>query len=357
MKIGLLGPANSSHLMKLANGFVGSGHEVLIVSIHEPCEGYRESVRHKKLFMPAPWGYVLCWFQLMRVFEAEKLDIINVHYLSGYGTLARLANVKRAVLSVWGSDVLVFPNRTKFHYLWTKYLLRYFSGLLSTSHSMARAVREDFSVSSIDVIPFGVDTNAFNNSGSKPTDTINIVAVKSLKKVYSLNKTIIAFKTLLDKYDVENFNVKLIIAGQGPEFDSLQRLIKNLEIGDHVEMIGKIEHSEVPELLANCHVGCYLSTSESFGVSVLEAMSSGIPCICSDTLGFTELLEHGVNGYIVKDGDPEQVAKYLYSLCVDEQKRIQLGGYGRKYVLENYDFAITVSKYIHNYNSFLGKQT
>ena len=76
----------------------------------------------------------------------------------------------------------------------------------------------------------------------------------------------------------------------------------------------------------------------------------------SDT-GFTELLEHGVNGYIVKDGDPEQVAKYLYSLCVDEQKRIQLGGYGRKYVLENYDFAITVSKYINNYNSFLGKQT
>ena len=46
MKIGLLGPANSSHLMKLANGFVGSGHEVLIVSIHEPCEGYQNGDRN-----------------------------------------------------------------------------------------------------------------------------------------------------------------------------------------------------------------------------------------------------------------------------------------------------------------------
>ena len=117
---------------------------------------------------------------------------------------------------------------------------------------------------------------------------------------------------------VRHPNAKLLIAGNGPEKDNLESLIKASNLQDHVELLGYRtninEYHQISDLLVAC------SIREGLPINVIEAMMCQKPIIVSNNRGHRELIDGGKNGFIVDVGDNEKIANCICELLEDNDK-------------------------------------
>lgn len=121
-------------------------------------------------------------------------------------------------------------------------------------------------------------------------------------------------------------NVKFLVVGDGPTRADLEKLCVDLGIAKNVHFAGT--RHDVGRLMPAMNVFTLCSVSECFPISILEAMASGLPAVCSDVGGVREILEHGETGYLVPARDPVQLADRLTELLrnPDVAKRFGLAG-------------------------------
>ena len=159
MRILIVGAASSIHTVRWVNGLVKRGHEVHLASVHPVG---RHSIDSRVRIHLAPHGgkakYVVNAGWLRSVAAGVQPDIVNVHYATGYGLLARLAHIDApTLLSVWGSDVYDSPRANPLMRHMVRSNLVSATRIASTSHCMARVTR-DLVNKPISITPFGVDT-------------------------------------------------------------------------------------------------------------------------------------------------------------------------------------------------------
>jgi glycosyltransferase involved in cell wall biosynthesis len=150
-------------------------------------------------------------------------------------------------------------------------------------------------------------------------------------------------------------NIRLLIAGDGPEISALKMLSKTEGIGHITEFTGSIPHSEVPEVLARMDVFVALSREESFGVAVVEAGAMGIPVVVSDRGGLPEVVLDRKTGIVVPSDNPEAAADAILELIENPDLRAQLGQVGRHHVAEHYAEAHCVEVMVDLYQRILDK--
>ena len=190
-KIFFISAANSIHTVKWVNS-LSETYEVHLIycNNHKPkMDAIDNKVILHRLKFNAPFGYYLNAIQLKKLYKKIKPDIINVHYASGYGTLARISKLNNIILSVWGSDVYEFPNQSKIKKKIFEKNIKYAKYLASTSNVMAEELRKQVNISNkeIYITPFGVDTNKFYNYNlTKNNKNINIGTVKALEEKYGI---------------------------------------------------------------------------------------------------------------------------------------------------------------------------
>ena len=343
MKVVLLGDAGSIHTIRWANGLVEKGHNIYLVSLHELKRELNQKVKFSKLHFSAPLGYLLSRKELRKILEEFQPDVVNVHYATGYGFLARIIKNYPYILSVWGSDIYDFPNKSMLHRYILKKNLQCADAIASTSKAMAKETRKIYPHPSINITPFGVDEELFKPSVKhKQGGKITVGTVKTLSYIYGVDILIKAFSManeMLGKPD----NFMLEISGKGQELAALKKLTKKLEIEDKVKFWGYIEYQNVPDMLRRLDIYVALSRSESFGVSILEAGSCSIPSIVSDADGPKEVVVHNKTGYIVPIHNLEAIAEYIVSLYKDKQLREKIGDSARKYILSRYKWEYSIS--------------
>ncbi|WP_374703236.1 glycosyltransferase family 4 protein [Cupriavidus pauculus] len=121
-------------------------------------------------------------------------------------------------------------------------------------------------------------------------------------------------------------NCELVIAGDGPQRASLERLAGQLAPG-RVRFAGSIDN--IPALLASGQLFLLASDHEGFPISILEAMRAGLPVIASDLPGIREQLGDGRCGVLVPGDDPAAFADALRQLADDAPTRAMTGAAGR----------------------------
>src|SRR3546814_2222094 len=89
--------------------------DVHLVSLHSPTQPFDSAITLHQLPFGVPWGYIAAAPYLQRLFKAIRPDLLNAHYATGYGLLARLGGYSPLLLSVWGSDVYDFPGKSPLH--------------------------------------------------------------------------------------------------------------------------------------------------------------------------------------------------------------------------------------------------
>lgn len=367
MKVLFLSAANNIHTVRWVNAIAERGHDVHLIfqRDHKPSVNKISSkvILHCLKFS-GPMGYFTNVPELKCLFRLIKPDVVNAHYASGYGTLARLAKLRPLVLSVWGSDVYEFPYQNSLNMKIIIKNLLYADQITSTSHCMARQVRKllGSKAVSIEIIPFGVDLKKLSRkSREEKREKICIGNIKALESIYGIDDLIKAIKIL--KMNLEHKGLKEIsnsivvqIYGDGSQKAKIEDLIKQLQLTDVVKLKGKIPNSEVPAALEEMDIFCVTSISESFGVSVVEAMAMELPVVATDVDGFKEVVEDGVTGIIVERSDPKAIAEALENLLLDKNLRIKMGKSGRKRVLELYNWKENVNMMLEIYNHVQGLQ-
>lgn len=362
MVILLLSAANSIHTVRWANSLSLKGNEVHVLSCKDQIEGvnkFLESVKVHYLKYNAGIGYYLNYKDLKKKIAAIKPDVINVHYASGYGTLARLAKIKNYLLNVWGSDVYDFPNESKFKEKIIKKNLKSATYIASTSNCMAK-VTNKYTDKNIFVTPFGVDINAFSKKEvERNSDKFILCTIKTLTPKYNIIGIIKAFDLALKKlkesgndiYDKIEYHVY----GSGYQQEEIEKLISDLGLNDKVFLKGYINNNMVPTVLNDCDIFLLNSSldSESFGVSAVEAMACSKPVIASDVDGFKEVIVDGESGIIVNRTDVVGYSEKIVELVTNKELRDRLGSNARKRVEELYDWDRNVDEMISIYNMML----
>lgn len=356
MVIALLAPGSSVHTVRWAKALAGRGHEVHLLTQHPPAAGLEVHVKVHLLPHYGGVGYLVNGYRLRLLLSVIKPDVVNAHYATGYGTLARGAKGYPVVLNVWGSDVFEFPEISSFHRAWLLGNLRHADQLVSTSHIMAeRTAGLGRGLPPITVVPFGVDTGVFTPNGNDESACGMLVVgtVKSLAPAYGVDRLIQAFAQLRGMNELPRLRLRIV--GEGPDRESLERLARKLGIADLMDMVGAVPHALVPNELHKLSVYVALSRSESFGVAVAEASACGIPVVVSDAGGLPEVVQEGITGFVIPGGSPTVAARRIHQLLVDPGLRERMGKAGRVLIGENYEMSQCVDRMIDVLHRAAGK--
>lgn len=359
MKVCYLSSAASIHTVRWVNAMTERGHEVYLISLDSPLDsGIDERVKFIKLNLPAPFGYYLNFFKAKKIINEIKPDILHTHYASGYGTLSRLINYKPTILSVWGSDVYLYPYKSKINMSILKKNLSAPDLIASTSETMKVQTRNILEPEEdIAVTPFGIDIKEFTSSVSNKKDKnkITIGTIKKMETVYGIEYLLRAFKIITHKMP-KNFNVELLLVGDGKELECYEGLAKELKIDHLTRFVGQVPHEEVPRYLNKLDIYCAPSLSESFGVAIIEASACELPVVVSNVGGLPEVVVDNKTGYIVPPKDVESLADKILSLATDQNKRKTFGTNGRQFVMDNYSWEANVGTMEEIYCDLLAKQ-
>jgi glycosyltransferase involved in cell wall biosynthesis len=154
----------------------------------------------------------------------------------------------------------------------------------------------------------------------------------------------------LRRLRVARVDAHLVIAGGGPLRDHLLRRAIALEIADRVHLIGEVE--DVRPVLAATDVFVLPSIAvESFSNAALEAMAMGRPVILSDIGGAREMIDDGVEGYVVSPTElPARLPALIAALYADPRKRLQMGQAARTRAIT----CFSVSAMAAAYRSLIG---
>lgn len=353
MNIAFVSSGSSVHVKKLANGLINAGHSITLYTLpnhNKLINDFDKRVKIKLLPFGGKLGYYLNAPILNKLLKKNKHDLINCHYVSGYGTLARLANIQPLVAAVFGSDIYKYPYKSKSNMRRVIKNLDAAKVITSTSHVMAEALKKFYTTKRhIYITPFGVNLNRFKPLDLKKDSTVfNFGIVKKLEDIYGIQHLIEAFAIVLNKIGDKNRNkVFLSVYGTGSKENVYKSLVKELGIDDRVKFYGFIRNELVPEAFNNMDVACFPSESESFGVAVVEAMACGIPVITSDAAGFTEVVEDLKCGYIVPKKDINALAdKMIKMFFMDKEKIKEMGHCGYSRVKDLYNFENNLETYI-----------
>ena len=111
---------------------------------------------------------------------------------------------------------------------------------------------------------------------------------------------------------------RLVMAGDGPERRSMEKMCSDLGISNHVSFLGKQDNIE--KILSIGDVFLMPSETESFGLAGLEAMACGVPVVCSNTGGMAELNKHGYSGYLADVGDTKAMTDFTLDILSSETR-------------------------------------
>ncbi|HET9949594.1 MAG TPA: glycosyltransferase [Longimicrobiales bacterium] len=364
LRILLLANPEAAHTVKWATGLACRGLDVRVVSLPAPRAGLEEQYPGVQL----EGGGVPSWTTLREAGSLAKIlylravsrvraaverhapDVVHAHYISSYGLLGAIAGVHPYVISVWGSDIYEFPERSPVHRALIRFALRRADRVCATSHVMARHTAQ-FTEKPIDVIAFGVDLRRFvpgRERGPFAEDDIVVGTVKTLHPKYGIDTLIEAFALVRARHPA--LPLKLLIVGGGPQASELRRLVARRGLSSVTTFTGPVPSTEVPRYHRQLDVFVALSNpTESFGVAVVEAGACGRPVIVSDVGGLPEVVDDGTTGIIVPWNRPEAAAGAIERLVLDPELRARMGAAGRERVARHYDLERNLDQMIGLY--------
>ncbi len=195
-------------------------------------------------------------------------------------------------------------------------------------------------------LPNSVNINFFDIIHLGKKDTFDFINIASLDKNKNQEMLIKAFS-----HSFRNESkIKLTIVGRGGDYNILEGLIKDLNMGNNIILYGKASREEVKALLQNSDVFVLPSQFETFGVVIIEAMACGLPVVATKCGGPETIIVNNKLG-ILSDIDEISFSKALSNIYENKSKYDT--NYIRRYVEDNFSSEVISNKLINIYESTL----
>lgn len=151
----------------------------------------------------------------------------------------------------------------------------------------------------------------------------------------SYEKGINVLISAMAKVKEDGVRCKCVLVGDGPLRPGLEEQARNLGLNGNVIFAGFQE--DIRAYLQASNAFALTSDKEGLGISVLEAMATGLPCLVTNSGGPGEIIQHGVQGLVVKPGDVAEVAAGIKFLATRPEDRIRMGEKARVRVSEAFN--------------------
>jgi len=267
-------------------------------------------IKSYPLFEHAPYELALA-SKMVNVVKYEQLDLLHVHYAIPHASAAYMAKqiLKDqgihipVVTTLHGTDITLVGKDPSYEPVVT-FSINKSDGVTAVSEDLKKDTLQHFNVKNhIEVIPNFIDLDRFKKQKKEhfkqaicPNGEKLLVHTSNFRKVKRVDDVIRVFNEVR-----QVIPAKLLLVGDGPERDKMERLCRQLGTCDDVRFLGKLE--AVEEVLSVADLFLMPSEKESFGLAALEAMACEVPLISSNAGGIPELNIDGVTGYVCEIGD------------------------------------------------------
>lgn len=289
---------------------------------------------------------------LQKFVDAFNPDVIHSHLFEAEIVLSQIKNEARRIVHFHNNipefQMLRGLNKQK---IGSYYERRMVLKNLPKSNTMAITISEDAQTYARQNLPKWIDCRLLHNaidlnrfeSPVQSKGEIRLVNTGSfvLKKGQSL-----AIETLaiLRK---KGFEVELDLLGDGELKTKLQAQARELNVATYVQFHGKVDYPE--KFLSEATVYLHTASYEPFGLVLIEAMAAGLPIVTTDGFGNRDLIQDGVNGFMVWERDAGQLADQIEILLKNEALRLEMGRNAQNFS-RNYDISAYIKKLMGYYN-------
>jgi N-acetyl-alpha-D-glucosaminyl L-malate synthase BshA len=333
------------HFITYANPIrLGTGHP----RIH-----YHEvEVSNYPLFQYPPYCLALA-SRMAEVAEDYRLDLLHVHYAIPHSISALLAKQMTQprfplpfITTLHGTDItLVGLDRSYFPI--TKFSIEQSDGITSISENLRQQTTQVFGVKNeIRVIHNFVNVDLYKPNperSAKPKRLVHLSNFRPVKRVLDCIQILAEVRRHVD--------AELYMIGDGPERGPAQRLARELGVDSHVEFLGKQDHVE--RLIPDNHVLLLPSEMESFGLAALEAMACGVPPVATRVGGVSELVTHGVDGFMEAVGDTMAQSARVVELLTDDALHTRMSAAARQTAVDRFSTNLVIPQYERYYGAIL----
>jgi glycosyltransferase involved in cell wall biosynthesis len=273
---------------------------------------------------------ILNYISIAKILKQIKPDIVHLHVQHHYAPVVYFSRIPY-ILHSWGLEVLGLYYMSSFRRVLAKQAAMKTDKIIVDAECMKKIwTSMGISEKKVEVIPFGVDTNLFNpNTNGKHVrkrlgirkNDITIISTRPFFVHYNIECLMKAIPIIARKHE----NVIFIIKGRGPLEGKIRKLVKKLQVDQHVRFTSPVPYNEMPQYLAAANI--YVSTSfiDSTSVSLLEAMACGLPPITTDITGNREWIKNKINGFLYRPKDHKALAENIVRLIENEGLRRQFG--------------------------------
>ena len=323
----------STSVAMLKKALEKKGHIVYVVTVSNNALKYEYDVENRIVKVPGiPVG--IYDYRLSRIYpltmintmKSWNLDVIHSHTEFGIGILARLL-AKQFDIPLVHTYHTLYEDYT--HYIThgyfdksskkiVEYLTKFYcdktaNELIVPTNKIYKLFKEKYEFEkNIHIVPTGIEVDRFY------TENVDKSYVQALRKKLKLQKKdfVILFvgrlaaeknvefllnaeKKLMAKYK----NIKLLIVGDGPDKEHYEEMARDLNISSNVIFNGKAAWEEMPFYYHCANVFATASTTETQGLTVIEAMAASVVPLCIKDESFLGTVTHELNGLIFNDED------------------------------------------------------
>ncbi len=313
------------------------GHEVHFITYQQPFRlpaflprvyFHEVEVARYPLFEYPPYDLALA-VRMHQVVLAHKLDLLHVHYAVPHATSAWIAKeMLRPVrpdlpvlTTLHGTDITIVGQDPSYHTI-TKFSIEKSDGLTAVSQYLQAETWEAFGCTAcrIEVIPNFIDPEIYDRAryaetiaGQFDGDRRVLMHISNFRAVKRVRDIVQIFAKV--KEEVPSV---LVMVGDGPDRVVAETEAQRLGVERSVHFLGKIE--SVAPLLAGADLFLLPSDRESFGLSALEALASGVPVIGTAAGGLPEVVRDGETGVLCEVGDVAGMADAAVRILRDRER-------------------------------------
>lgn len=373
------GAANFAY--RLIEGLLKKGHDVSVIA---PSEQFKDTVTQYKgmtlyglasIMIPKsiypsgmriPLPFTINSLRLKNLIRKINPQVIHVldHFMIGH----RVTDAGRKLkIPLIGTNNCMPENFI--HYLyppkfarklvakiaWKQFanVYKHLNLVTTPSHTASRLLKNLGLKNTIVTISCGIDLARFNPENNSsylkkrygiPDSKPVILFVGRIDREKNLDMVIKAFTKILASSDA-----RLVIAGEGKEKLNLFKLCTRLGVTGKVIFTGFVSDKDLPSLYCMADIFVMASSAELQSIATMEAMASGQPVVAADVLALPELVHHGKNGYLFKEGNSDSLAQSILNIISGRKLRKKMSEESLR-IISGHDLSKTVETFADIYH-------
>ena len=268
--------------------------------------------------------------RLALLFRKESFDILH---MQGYfsATIGRIASLLAGIPFRICHVHTIFYNMNRRNMLIDQFLNRFTQKVIFISKAVLDSfVNAGYSFGNKAVIILNGTPDCGYTLRDLRMDTPVLINVASLYAHKGQKYLIMAMKEVLTEFP----QAVLWLVGDGPLRGELERQANELRLGLHVKFWGR--RQDIAQLLSQAHIFILPSLREGVPLSIIEAMSSGLPVLATRVGGVPEMVAENASGILCQPSDSQALAEGIMALCRNAERSAVMGQAGRRIFEEHF---------------------